>query len=300
MPITVNDITQAYVKNMLHYDPETGIFTWTNCLRSDFNGKEAGHIKSHSTIDYPHRVIHISGVSVHASRLAWLYMTGEWPVNVIDHINRNQMDNSWDNLRDISVADNNRNLAIFKDNTTGYNGIRLIRGMYNVRVRRDEILYNIGHYKTLDEALNARLTWIHHYDDLGEILDLRPKYELEITSKTGHYGIYEKPKGKYMYYRIDVRFEGVKFDLGLKKSVEEAIIVRDKFLNDRKAGIIKPLEEYKTARKKPKTGHSGITKSPYGTYCVSFSRNCQKIYLGYFDTLEEAVEAKRKWLEDNT
>ncbi|WP_428999737.1 HNH endonuclease signature motif containing protein [Stenotrophomonas maltophilia] len=44
-------------------------------------------------------------------RLAWLYMTGQWPSGEIDHINHDRSDNRWHNLRDVSHQANQQNRA---------------------------------------------------------------------------------------------------------------------------------------------------------------------------------------------
>lgn len=48
----------------------------------------------------------IHGYHYKASRLAWLYMTGEWPKYEMDHINHVKDDNRWVNLRDVTPAEN--------------------------------------------------------------------------------------------------------------------------------------------------------------------------------------------------
>ena len=83
-----NDLAAEFVRQILHYNPHSGIFTWN--YRSDvqqnwnakFPGKIAGNY--HSKSGY-HR-ISINNARYRSNRLAWLYMTGAWPINEIDHI----------------------------------------------------------------------------------------------------------------------------------------------------------------------------------------------------------------------
>lgn len=41
-------------------------------------------------------------------RLAYLYMTGNWPLGEIHHVNHNPSDNRWANLADVTPLENNR------------------------------------------------------------------------------------------------------------------------------------------------------------------------------------------------
>lgn len=54
-------------------------------------------------------MIHINGKRYRAHRLAWLYMTGEWPRHFIDHIDGNNKNNRFDNLRDVPQSVNREN-----------------------------------------------------------------------------------------------------------------------------------------------------------------------------------------------
>ena len=88
-------ITQKHLKEILDYNTETGIWTWrVNQARRIKIGQRAGTIISDG-----HRHIGISGKFYKAHRLAWLYMTGEFPKDEIDHINGVPDDNRWCNLR---------------------------------------------------------------------------------------------------------------------------------------------------------------------------------------------------------
>ena len=71
-------LTAARLRELLDYDPATGIFRW-RILGRQFNpheGEEAGAL---STCRGNSIVIRIDYRMYHANRLAWLYVYGEWP-----------------------------------------------------------------------------------------------------------------------------------------------------------------------------------------------------------------------------
>jgi citrate synthase len=90
------DLTAEELRRVLHYDPDTGIFTWKVTL-SNRNpaGKKAGCIDHYGYI-----MMSIHGKRYKAHRLAWLYMTGAWPTNQIDHKFNNRSDNRFSELRE--------------------------------------------------------------------------------------------------------------------------------------------------------------------------------------------------------
>lgn len=95
--MTANNLTAEQLQGVLHYEPSTGNFTWKTTIKGAMN---AGDIAGHCTRGYV--VIGVKGRLYRAHRLAWLYMTGEWPSGHVDHINGNPSDNRWENLRDVS------------------------------------------------------------------------------------------------------------------------------------------------------------------------------------------------------
>ena len=98
------DLTAQRLREVLNYDPLTGVFTWLVQLRHDRPpGALAGTVRG------PYLQIGIDQARFYAHRLAWLYMTGEWPRKQIDHKNRDGMNNAWANLRDVSASANCRN-----------------------------------------------------------------------------------------------------------------------------------------------------------------------------------------------
>ena len=90
-------LTQSELKSLLHYDPETGLFTWIAPLS---NRVQVGDVCS-TVAPIGYILIGVRGQKLYAHRLAWLYMTGEWPENQIDHINCVKTDNRWANLREV-------------------------------------------------------------------------------------------------------------------------------------------------------------------------------------------------------
>jgi len=113
------ELTQKELKKILHYDPDTGIFTrLTDVVHNAAAGNIAGHL---SIIGYIQ--ITLSYKRYYAHRLAWLYMTGCWPKHQIDHINHARDDNRFCNLREVNHADNQKNRTMYKVNKSGVVGV---------------------------------------------------------------------------------------------------------------------------------------------------------------------------------
>jgi hypothetical protein len=113
-------LTQERLKQQMHYDPETGEFTRRSSqYRPDRVGCKAG------SLNQVHQRIYIAvgGKQYFAHRLAWLYMTGAWPADEIDHINGNGLDNSFANLRECDSSQNKANTRLNKRSRTGLKGV---------------------------------------------------------------------------------------------------------------------------------------------------------------------------------
>tara|TARA_R100001086_G_scaffold227776_1_gene146994 strand:- start:161 stop:709 length:549 start_codon:yes stop_codon:yes gene_type:complete len=149
-------ITADELRSFVNYNPDTGEFTWnqrdpslfkTNRAASIWNaqfpGKTAGGKQSSDSGKGLHYwVIVIFRKKYLAHRLAWLYMTGDWPVDQLDHINGDSLDNQWSNLREVSNAENGRNCKVNVNNTSGVMGVYFYK--------RDQIwcAYITKNYKT--------------------------------------------------------------------------------------------------------------------------------------------------------
>ena len=111
-------ITQSRLKEVLEYDPCTGIFTWKKKLSKRISiGGVAGSIRKDNYLE-----IRIDTVINLAHRLAWLYVYGYFP-DCIDHVNLNRSDNRISNLRESTMSQNASNCIIRSSNTSGYKGV---------------------------------------------------------------------------------------------------------------------------------------------------------------------------------
>ena len=112
-------LTAERLRQVLHYDPETGVFTWKERISIRIVvGKVAGVLMKRGYI-----TIGVDGKHHYAHRLAWLYMTGEWPPRTIDHRDRVRTNNRWKNLRLDPDNLNSHNEGTRRNNTSGVPGV---------------------------------------------------------------------------------------------------------------------------------------------------------------------------------
>lgn len=148
-------LTQERLKALLHYDPETGVFTWkVNHGNQYMNaGRVAGHIRAKGYIG-----IGVDGKSYAAHRLAWMYVHGELPTIGIDHINRKKNDNRLINLRLASQSENLQNQTICKRNTSGLQGVSWSKSAkkWHAYISFNKKRVNLGLYSNIEDAAEAR------------------------------------------------------------------------------------------------------------------------------------------------
>lgn len=144
-----NDLTADYVRKILDYDPETGILTWRERVtRRGGNyrvGKPAGKRAK------GHIMIGIGGRHYVAARLAWLWMTGEWPDPEVDHFDRDPYNDRWSNLREATRGQNNFN----RTSKAPFRGVRPWGRKWQTRIKYDGKSHHLGHFDTAEEASEA-------------------------------------------------------------------------------------------------------------------------------------------------
>ncbi len=148
-----DSITADELRSILHYDPETGIFTRIRSPHQHRIGKVVG---TPDKDGYLQASVKSKLYSLH--RLAWLYIYGTRPKNQIDHINRNRTDNRISNLRDVTNQQNMCNAGTYNTNTSGRAGVYWDKRDSRWRaciVNKGKYL-SLGYFKTFDEAVAAR------------------------------------------------------------------------------------------------------------------------------------------------
>lgn len=145
-------ITQARLKELLEYDPDTGVFT----RRVSSGNATAGSVAGRS-LPSGHIQIGLDGRRYYAHRLAWLYVYGNWPSAEIDHVNRSPADNRLSNLREATRHENGAKRSIFNNNTSGVKGVywEAAYGKWHARIRVNGELRSLGRFVSLDEAAAA-------------------------------------------------------------------------------------------------------------------------------------------------
>ena len=136
-----------YLREILNYNPKTGIFRWVKPRPKINVGDVAGcfHHKGHMEveIDGHHYMVH---------RLAWLYVYGKWPKDQIDHKNLNKSDNRITNLREATNGQNCANRRAF--GVSGIKGACLHKksGRWHAQITHNKKNISLGYYNTAEEA----------------------------------------------------------------------------------------------------------------------------------------------------
>lgn len=99
----------------------------------------------------------VDGKRYFTHRMIWLLVYGAWPENEIDHIDRNTMNNKIDNLRAATRNENQHNLGMNKNNSSGYPGVSFhkLRNKYQAHIVINGKKKYLGYRNTAEEAYLA-------------------------------------------------------------------------------------------------------------------------------------------------
>lgn len=151
---------------LIEYDPETGLFRWSETLAGDRRRRVGWFPGKADTRGYLQ--VRVNGRLWLAHRLAWLLMTGSPPSKQIDHVNRIKTDNRWSNLRPATHAENQRNRGLQSNNSTGYCGVyrRTLKGggeRFEAYIKVAGTVRHLGCFSTADAAYAARCDAARQY-----------------------------------------------------------------------------------------------------------------------------------------
>lgn len=151
-------ITQEYIKKICDYDPDSGIFK--RILRQSWKGNwyQCNSIPK-STTAYGYLQMNVAGKPYLVHRLIWLWVTGEFPDEDIDHIDGDRLNNKWVNLRQVDRESNLRNMGIRAENTSGITGVSFAkdRNKWHAYIGiGDGERKHLGYFTEKEDAINAR------------------------------------------------------------------------------------------------------------------------------------------------
>lgn len=162
---TNENLSPEIVKQLLRYDPETGLLFWRHredeffpttraafAWNSKYANKQAftclgagGYYKGG-----------ILGHIFQAHRVIWALVHGEWPDNEIDHLNHERGDNRIVNLRAVTRRQNQLNHKLHSNSWTGVHGVDLRKGKWRASIRIYGDNKFLGSFATKKDAVKAR------------------------------------------------------------------------------------------------------------------------------------------------
>lgn len=144
-------ITHSRLLELLHYDPLTGVFTNRITRARALAGAAAGSLNGDGYLK-----ITLDQQKYYAHRLAWFYMTGEWPNPECDHKNRVRSDNRFENLFAVSHGQNKQNRDGVARCKAGVRGVRLSEaGRWEARIAASGRRVHLGTFDTIEAASAA-------------------------------------------------------------------------------------------------------------------------------------------------
>lgn len=163
----MNKPSVEVLHDLLKYDKDTGKLFWKERPRKyfqddgswkKFNTRYAGLETFHFDNCRGYFKGQIFKVTYVAHRVIWCMHYGDWPSDTIDHINHNRKDNRIENLRDVSMRENNMNFPLPCNNTSGFVGVVYDkkRSLWMARVKIHKKNKFLGYFKEKENAIEAR------------------------------------------------------------------------------------------------------------------------------------------------
>jgi len=166
------ELTQDRLKELLQYNPDTGVFTWkrrdvkwftdghframTNCKK--WNTKNAGEKAGFCCSTWGYILISVLKKKYRAHHLVFLYQNGNLPKGQVDHINHDRSDNRWVNLREVTHRENSLNQTCRATNKSGFTGVSFNkkREKWYSSIMVSGKTINLGQFTSKDDAILAR------------------------------------------------------------------------------------------------------------------------------------------------
>lgn len=145
-----SNLSVAAVRDVLAFDPETGIFTWkVPPSRRVSPGQRAGSISQNGR-----RYIAVFGESVISMRLAWFYVHGEWPAANLAPADGDYDNAALTNLKPETMTETAHKAKVRSTNRSGMKGVSwsLSKSKWVGTISRDGRRFHLGYFATVEDA----------------------------------------------------------------------------------------------------------------------------------------------------
>lgn len=149
----MKELTQERLKELLDYDPDTGLFVRKVVRGGQKAGAVAGSVYNHGYV-----LVYVDRRRYYAHRLAFLFIEGSFPPEQVDHINHDKADNRWENLRPVTRQENQRHTSMNSNNTSGVAGVywHKNKNKWVPKIWVDSKCIHLGCTSDKDEAIRWR------------------------------------------------------------------------------------------------------------------------------------------------
>lgn len=145
-----NTIPLERLREVIRYDPCSGELTWLVAMGSRGKaGRRAGRINNQG-----YWIVNIDNIVLRAHRIAWALHYGKWPVSIIDHRDRDRLNNKITNLRAASKQENMANSIVRKDSINKIKGVTYAvhAKKWMARIHHDGKCRYLGYFDSKEEA----------------------------------------------------------------------------------------------------------------------------------------------------
>ena len=289
------------VRPLAHFKDISTMNTWNN----KYSNKLAGRLGKNGG----YRGAKLHGKLYGNHRITWKLLKKEEPSSVIDHIDGNKSNNNIDNLRMATKSENNSNCGKNKRNTSGFKGVAYHKASkkYRATIRHNGVTFNLGSFHTAEEA---NLKYQEKSLELHGEFSTVTQYEYDENLKNTIIHERKKHKGYYFdsganKYTAQIRNNGERIYLGYFNTPEEAHLIyvgkslelfgeSSPFTREEYEELLKTTkisEKVKKVEKVKKEVKGYYFDKKSGKYQAKFNHDGKRVYLGYFNTPEEASQA---------